>query len=353
MSCYNNNAYLPQPPRVWSRVQNACTFTNDNNNGLIVDPYTKELIPAFLLSKKVEMLNKGNVLQYKDNSGKLTKQQRYAKIARGQWSSRRKAWGTQNANGYTDPNINKLKRSGNDNLSIDPITGAIIGTTLSPPTCQQQIIPNNPVIPINGTGGGSIDEPNIPPPVDPSPESEIFPELVPEIPEILNGIQNGGNLDCSVQEDICTGETKSSGSQTQCYPTTDSDVPGPIQPLCWNDGLQTWIPRKKYTMTNSSTKWPVNAQLKSAIAVYPPVITSITYESNFVTLLWTENNSGLKITKIYIYQNGDLITTLPGGITMANIIVQNCTSYQYYIIAGSTGNIVSEPSNIVSITTNC
>ena len=48
--CY----YLPQPPRAWSRVQNAC-FLGD----------------AVYDIKKIEMMNKGNVLQYKGNSSVL------------------------------------------------------------------------------------------------------------------------------------------------------------------------------------------------------------------------------------------------------------------------------------------
>jgi len=198
MSCYNN--YLPQPPRDWSRVQNTCVQLSISE------------------ADKIAMLNKGNVLQYKANSSNLTKAQKYSKIAKGQWINRNTTWATQSARGYTNPNTTSLKRTGNVvNVALNPISGAIIGPTLEPLTC--------PLIPINSK------------------------PLV---------IQDGGVLICSVQEDVCTGNTKSTISQKICNPTTDSDVPGPIQDLCWNNGTQTWFPRQRYIMTNSGNKFPYN-----------------------------------------------------------------------------------------------
>ena len=198
MSCYNN--YLPQPPRDWSRVQNTCVQLSISE------------------ADKIAMLNKGNVLQYKANSSNLTKAQKYSKIAKGQWINRNTTWTTQSARGYTNPNTTSLKRTGNVvNVALNPISGAIIGPTLEPLTC--------PLIPINSK------------------------PLV---------IQDGGVLICSVQEDVCTGNTKSTISQKICNPTTDSDVPGQIQDLCWNDGIQTWYPRQRYIMTNSGNKFPYN-----------------------------------------------------------------------------------------------
>jgi len=126
--------------------------------------------------------------------------------------------GLLNPRGYTNPNTTSLKRTGNVvNVALNPISGAIIGPTLEPLTC--------PLIPINSK------------------------PLV---------IQDGGVLICSVQEDVCTGNTKSTISQKICNPTTDSDVPGPIQDLCWNNGTQTWFPRQRYIMTNSGNKFPYN-----------------------------------------------------------------------------------------------
>ena len=86
----------------------------------------------------------------------------------------------------------------------------------------------------------------------------MTPNIIPVTPVEPIVIQDGGVLICSVQEDVCTGKTKSTLSQKLCNPTTDSDVPGQIQDLCWNDETQTWYPRQRYIMTNSGNKFPYN-----------------------------------------------------------------------------------------------
>jgi hypothetical protein len=237
MSCYNN--YLPQPTRVWSRVQNTCVQLSLSE------------------ADKIAMLNKGNVLQYKANSSNLTKAQKYSKIAKGQWINRNTTWATQSTRGYTNPNETSLKRTGNVvNIAINPTSGEIIGPTLEPITCLKSIITNNENLPSNIAN--ESDTPDIPPPVEPNPGSNVFPNIIPVTPAEPVVIQDGGVLICSVQENVCTGETKSTLSQKLCNPTTDSDVPGQIQDLCWNDGTQTWFPRQRYIMTNSGNKFPYN-----------------------------------------------------------------------------------------------
>jgi hypothetical protein len=228
----------PQPPRVWYRVQN---------------PFI-ELSP--LEADKIAMLNKGNVLQYKANSSNLTKAQKYSNIAKG--LNNNTTWATQSTRGYTNPNTTSLKRTGNVvNIEISSSTGDVIGPTLEPLTCPKPIITINENLPFNnGTGGGI--NPDIPLPVNPTPGSNVFPNIIPVIPAEPVVIQDGGVLICSVQENVCTGETKSTLSQKLCNPTTDSNVPGPIQELCWNDGTQTWYPRQRYIMTNSGNKFPYN-----------------------------------------------------------------------------------------------
>ena len=338
MSCFNA-CYLPQPPRAWSRVQNSCSLITDPNKTVF----------NTLLGEQTAMLNKGNVLQYKALSSNLTKAQRYSKIAKGQWTNRNTTWATQSTRGYTNPNSTSLKRGGNvENIAIDPITGAIIGPTTAPPTCPKTVVPINEGLPSNE--GSSAEEPSIPPPVEPTPESDTFPPIIPETPIVPIVIQDGGNLICSVQENICTGETKRSISQQLCNPTTDSDVPGTIQNLCWNDGTPTWYPRQRYVMTNSTNKWPVNATLVGAIQIIPPVIASITsYTSNIVTLTWTQDQTCLPITNYNIYQNDILIEVVPGIFSTKDIIVSNTNVNQYYLIAeNTTAKIVSNKSNVVS-----
>jgi len=353
MSCFNSNCYLPQPPRAWSRVQNSCSLnTTTDNSGLVIDPYTQQLVTSVVLAERVAMLNKGNVLQYKANSSNLTKSQVYSKIAKGQWVNRNTTWATQSTRGYTNPNTTSLKRSGNVvNIAVDPKTGAIIGPTLAPPTCPQ--IMNNvyPALPPNNGGGSDINEPNIPPPVPSTPGSDTNPPIIPVSPITPIVIQDGGNLICSIQENICTGETKRSLSQKLCNPTTDSDVPGPIQDLCWNDGTQTWYPRQRYIMTNSTNKWPVNAKLLGAIKISAPYITSFTSNLNNVTLSWTFNDICLPASNFNIYQDGILVKRVNGNIFTTEVSVNNGNKiYQFYIKSENvTAKIMSESSNVVSI----
>jgi len=269
MSCYNNKCYLPDPPRAWSRVQNSCSLITDTDKLAYLVPYTKEVVSPSIFAQKMAMLEKGNILQYKANSSNLTKSQRYSKIAKGKWINRNTTWATQSTRGYTNPNSTSLKRSGNVvNLAIDPITGAVIGPTNAPFTCPQPIIPVNDALPMNnGVTDGQVIPPPSPPPSNPNNDTYIPLVDTPVLEPIV--IQDGGNLICSIKQNICSGKTTISISQQLCNPTSDSDVPGPIEMLCWNDGIPTWYPRQRYVMTNSTNKWPLNAKLVSAINCKP------------------------------------------------------------------------------------
>jgi hypothetical protein len=271
MACYYDGNYLPIPPRAWSRVQNSCSLETTNSNDSIVKvPYSNLTVPGSQIAYYLAMLNKGNVLQYKCNSSNLTQAQRYSKIAKGEWVNRNTTWASQSTRGYTNPNTTSLKRSGNVvNIAIDPITGANLGPTTAPVTCPSFVIPVNPVLPVNG-GGGGINNPDIPPPppLPPNPSNNTYiPPVTPVTPPSPIIIQDGGTLICSTQENICTGETKSTLSQQLCNPTTDSDVPGQIQNLCWNDGTPTWYPRQRYIMSNSTNKWPTNYKFLVPVSV--------------------------------------------------------------------------------------
>ena len=129
-------AYNPNPPRVWSRVQNQCsliTDTNQNNNGEVVLPYAGIVVPVSEYYNKLAQINKGNILQYKANSAQLTKQQIYSQMAKGMWTNRNTTWATQSQS-YTNPNTQSLKRSGAINITTEGVP-----TTL-PVTCPQPTI---------------------------------------------------------------------------------------------------------------------------------------------------------------------------------------------------------------------
>ena len=348
MSCY-----LPIPPRAWSRVQNSCSVTtNVANNGVVKMPYTNKLVPASLLGEKLAMLNKGNVLQYKSNSSNLTQTQRYSKIAQGLWTNRNTTWATQGTSGYSNPNTTSLKRSGNViNLAIDPITGAIIGPTDAPVTCLKPIISFNEGLPpiVEGTN-----DDDIPPPVPPTPGSSTFPPIIPDTPVEPIVIQDGGSLICSIQENVCTGEIKANISQTLCNPTSDSDVPGPIQLLCWDDGTPTWYPRQRFLMTNSTDKWPVNYKFFTSAIRPPTPELSATIDNDTIILTWSTDIfatyingrcSCLPISSYNIYVNQLLYQKVAANINSLSLPYSD--NYIIYVTSVYQ-TIESFPSNLVN-----
>lgn len=376
MSCYSFG-YLPRPPRVWSRVQNPCAVNISNTdptiNELVRVPYSRIKIPESDIDYYLAMLNKGNVLQYKANSSNVTKAQRYSKIAKGQWTNRNTTWATQTTRGYTNPNTTSLKRNGNVfNIKIDPNTGQATGVTDAPPTCPilEKIIHN--FIPING-GGGGINNPVIPPPSPPpvNPVSDPgIPVVLPIQPIAPIVVQDGGTLDCAVQENICTGEINRHVPQEICNPTYDSDVPGPIETLCWRDGTPTWYPRQRYVMNNSTDKWPYNSgypssankwgipldgiiiptTLPSAVKPATPVITSATTIGTIITITWERNleKHSLPITNYIVFLNDVPIASVPKELTTTSIIGVNCFTNRVFMISQTSG-IYSYASNVVKI----
>ena len=207
-----NCCYLPNPSRTWSRVQSNCTYydASYNPNAEIVSPLTGKLITASQYAHEIAMLNKGNILQYKNNSGCLTQKQRYSKIAQGKWVNRNTTWASQSTRGYSNPNTQGLKRVGSINITLDGVP------TNLPVTCP------------------------------------------PYTPDSVIVIQDLGNLICSATENICTGETTVQPATIPCHPTSDSDVPGRIQLLCWNERIHPWYPRQRYIMGSSGNKFPTN-----------------------------------------------------------------------------------------------
>jgi hypothetical protein len=292
MSC-DNKCYLPNPPRAWSRVQHSCSFVDISQQSNQSESYLRSA-----------MLNKGNILQYKKNSSNLTKQQRYAQIAKGLWTNRNTTWATQSSRGYTNPNNKSLQRVNSINITLDGVP------TTNPVTCVPPVNLNEPIV-----------------------------------------IQDFGTLICGTYENVCTGVITQQPTDIICHPTTDSDVPGQIIELCWNDGTPTWYPKQQYIMTNSGNKWPVNATLLSSIKPSPPIITSISNIDQVITLNWTQDVKCLPVTNFTIFQNELPINIVLGNTFTESIFVENNGSYTFYIV-GTNGNIVSDPSNIVSITVN-
>jgi len=212
-------SYNPIPPRVWSRVQNPCTYINPNDEYLSAYiPLTGQTVSQAQANYETQMINKGNILQYKRNSARLTKSQRYSQLARCAGPNRTKVFATQSQT-YTNPNTTSLLRQ---NFTTYSFPNQIVG------------VPNN----ISGPFAYGIPNPN-----DCSG----------------NAIQDGGTLVCGTYANPCSGVIVKQGQTTAaiCNPASASNVPGSCI-LCWNNKVQTWFPRQRYFMNNSTDKWPNN-----------------------------------------------------------------------------------------------
>jgi hypothetical protein len=239
MAC-DGKTYIPNPPRLWNRVQLPCS--NYNLSPIQHHDYL--------------MKQKGNILQYKNNSACFTKKQIYSLMAQKKWTNRNTTWATQNDQGYTNPNSKSLKRNDTTNIII---SGPVIVETSLPITCpsvpkkQINVLPNNE--PSQGGGGPNPELPPIEPetggggtalPFTPNKDIPPKPIVVPDY----------GTLSCNIIENPCTSYTKITQPNQFYHPTSDSNVPGKIELLYWNENTQTWYPRQQRVMNTSDNKWP-------------------------------------------------------------------------------------------------
>jgi hypothetical protein len=202
MSCLGPG-YNPNPTRAWSRVQSQCTYLSpDETATTAYIPVLKKSVPLGDVQYELSMINKGNVLQYKCNSANITKSQKYSLIAKGAWN-RKKVWATQTQS-YSNPNSNSFQRVNYPGIiSVKPGT-----SQQAAELCQNNTIPD------------------------------------------------GGNLNGHLIVNQCTGAVIQKLVNNNCFPTSCSDVPGPIIGLCYNNNFQTWYPKQRYYMSNSANKFP-------------------------------------------------------------------------------------------------
>lgn len=215
----NSNNYNPNPPRVWSRVQNPCTFLMPGSNySQLFIPLTGQVVSKSKADMETKMIYKGNILQYKGNSARLTKSQKYSQLARCGGPNRTKVFATQTET-YTNPNTSGLLRV---DFTTYPYPNQIVGA------------PNN----ISGPFSYNVQNPN---------------------GCSGNSVQDGGILVCGTFANPCSGEIykQSTRSETICNESSASNVPGTTI-LCWNNKVQTWFPKPRYVMNNSTDKWPTN-----------------------------------------------------------------------------------------------
>jgi hypothetical protein len=213
--------YNPVPPRAWSRVQNQCTYINeDSSYNQAYIPLTGQTVSQAQADYEMKQIYKGNILQYKGNSAQLTKTQKYSQLARMGGPNRTKIYATQTQT-YTNPNSTGLLRA---NYTTYPFPNQIVGA------------PNN----ISGPFAYGMPNP------DNCSDNSAY-------------IQDGGTLVCGTYANPCSNKIikQPIASNTICNPSSASDVPGTLM-LCWNNKVQTWFPKPRYFMNNSTNKWPVN-----------------------------------------------------------------------------------------------
>ena len=302
--------YNPTPPRVWSRVQNQCTYTNNSTYSDLYIPLINKTLPSGQALYLEKQLYKGNILQYKNNSSRITKAQKYSQISKGLWCNRTKTFATQTVT-YSNPNTTGLKRINSSNI---PFPNQIVGS------------PNN----ISGPYDYGIPNPN-----------GCTTSL---------SIQDGGSLVCNAYENPCTGQVTQNLVSQLCYPNYCSDVPGAIIDLCWNPKINTYFPRQRYFMNNSLNKWPQGYKgFVSAAAPGAPVLTLDSYTTSNVVLSWTfSSNECIPISNFNIYQNGVIIDTVPYTTTTYTVAIPGAGTYNYYVTSLS-GTVQSTPSNTVTI----
>ena len=297
----NSYNYNPIPPRVWSRVQNPCTYSipgNDYTNVFI--PLTGEVLSQAKANNEIKMFYKGNILQYKGNSARLTKSQKYSQLARCVGPNRTKVFATQSET-YTNPNTTGLLRV---NYTTYPYPNEIVGA------------PNSVTNPNDCSG---------------------------------NLLQDGGTLVCGTYANPCSGEIYKQGitTSTICNESAASNVPG-LEILCWNKKIPTWFSKSRYFMNNSTDKWPVNYKgLVSAVNLPPPILNA-SFNCTTIFLSWTQPFSCFKITSYDIYINNLLYIGVSSNTFNYNFNLSNGI-YDIYIIAKSNF-IFSKPSNSILLT---
>lgn len=253
MSC-DGITYIPIPANAWYREETKCTSNNDNN-----------------------MLIKGNVLQYKNNASNFSQNQIYSKLITGKWINKNTSWANQSETGITNPNNGFLKRINSTNIAINYETGEIIGPTNSPITCPiyansyqpPPALPQNlnndnnkskkykmqniffPIKKYNSTKTKTLTS---------NPNENVLPYRTQQPSSNIIVIQDGGNLLCNVIQNPCNpSQIIQTKSYNPCNISSDSDVPGKIIPLCWDNSIKSWYPKQKTTMSTSNSKWPTTS----------------------------------------------------------------------------------------------
>jgi hypothetical protein len=299
--------YNPIPPRVWSRVQNPCTYYIDSSYSSVYIPLTNQTTSLAIADIETKIQYKGNILQYKANSSCLTKKQKYSQITKGLWCNKTKVFATQTQI-YSNPNTTGLKRINSVNI---PYPNDIVG------------YPNNPSGPFLNN-------------------DIIFPFDCSN-----NYIQDGGSLLCNSYTNPCTNIVTQNVYQRHCALTYSSDVPGKPISLCWNPKQATYFPRQRYIMSNSANKWPQGYKgLVSATVPSAPTLSVLSTTENNITLIWSVTSLDcIPISSFNIYQNNKFVKNV--SYTVLTYSLDTSSGDTFYVTSISK-TVESSPSNIIT-----
>jgi len=259
--------YLPTPPRVWTRANSlGFYYLNNYKEGSIYIPKLDKYVSPSEAGIIAKMFVKGNVLQYPANRAFITKQIKYSKIIKGLWNQRKKSWASQSSS-ITMPNVNQLYRPNSEVVSNNENGEIVFGDCSRP-------IKDQPSFPIGQPPGEGINFPNIPNPAPNPTSSDAFP-VQPQKQKLNISIINGGNLVSCSNENFCSGLVKTQIKDIACYPTSDSDVPGPIINLCYPNNIELTLPHppRKYTQAN---KWSRDTRIPALNTNQPIKSTPLT-----------------------------------------------------------------------------
>lgn len=255
--CLERN-YLPIPPRLWERTNATCEILFEKlEDGTVFYPYFNRKVSNSEVAYLTKMLYKGNILQYPSpstNVGGMTKKTNYSRIAKGFGKYKKKSWASQ-TDSYTSPNTNMFYRSRYS------ITSNNLNGEIKIPECDDEPYVEDNVLPIPSDPVQDLENPVFPPLDNPIDATAYDYPIVPIEPIINNSVIEGGRLSHCTQGNICTGIIKEIVREIPCFPTSASDVPGPIINLCYPSNFPAFYPRVRKTYTNTSTKWPINSKI--------------------------------------------------------------------------------------------
>lgn len=138
--------------------------------------------------------------------------------------------------------------------------------------------------------------------------------------------------------------------ESGCALTSQSDVPGPIQTICYDATQKTWNPRQRLNMPTNDYKFPYKG-LVSDVTPDPPVLSYKQVTDSSVTLTWTicVPTLNYRVFKQSEQDGSSLIQTTSSKMFVVNGL-ESGTTYKFFVVA-PYANYDDVYSNEVEVTT--